>query len=502
MKKFVNSLIFFVVSVLTIEAQTVAPMVFGEEYRNIIDMDVLGSTVAVVTTNDAIPYGEYRPFHLAIFNNGQWINVPTTFLNNGILDSLHASSTPKVGIAPNGDIWVTGKGLYRYSDGLWSVYRINDKYEDDRSYTNLSISADGIITLVADAGGSGEIYTLKSDNFDFNNKEKKFRNFIVNPNSNYPYEPTTSSNNFTFTQKSRAYDPSVKQNDFWVNTPDDTILQFEIPTPNGERSGRKVTQIFAENIDEVWVLTDNSEGRVKIDSSYLCCAGIYKLNDLKNWETISDEVSYPKLASNRINSVPLFMNKLDENRYEFLLGFNPQSEFFNEIILFNRTSKTFTKTNWDIIVKNSVGFRASNYIITEYRLAQILEAFSKNQKSEVLKNSDKFIKFKVDNEGNHWFMSRSFILKTPPINHTTSVTELDLNQQFRIVTNPASKTISLKGKTELLGYIEILNLQGETLIKVEGEFNNISIRPFANGVYFVKKTLKDGKLEFSKFIKE
>jgi hypothetical protein len=498
MKKIIILVIYIFLVDLDIHSQTVAPFVFGNEYRNIYDLDARGDKVAVVS---ATMGGTWRPFHLAIYENEQWTLVPPTFMNNGVLDTLHSTAFPKVCIAPNGEIWVAGKGVYRYSNGKWSVFRINDNIEKNRSYNNVFVNEENIVTVITNI--KPFIFTLDGNIDDFSSYNVKFRNIpVVQTNNNFPFNPSYTVDGYTFIQRLRSFDPKVIQNDLFVNTPDDSILQFEIPTPNGERSGRNITQIFATSKDEVWILTDNSEGRVKIDSTYTCCAGIYILRNLKDWEVVSDAESYPVNLLSGLNIPPLSIHKLNNNLFEFLLGGNNSSNMSNEIYLFNKDQNTFTKTQWDVILKNSIGFRSSNQLITEYRLAQILESLSKNEYSNVLQDFDAFIKFKVDGKGNRWFMSQSFVLKAPPIEHPTSVSELDLNQQFRIVPNPASQTISIKGQTNQLQHIEILNLRGETLIKVEGEFNNISIRPFANGVYFVRKVFKDGSEEFSKFIKE
>jgi hypothetical protein len=478
-------------------AQTVSPFVFGNDYRIINDLAVYENKVAVVSTTIG---GTWKPIHLSIYENDEWTFAPTTFLNNGVLDSLHSSISPKVAVAPNGDIWVVGKSVFRYSKGKWSAFRINDAIEKNREYRNIYINEDNLVTVVANIMPS--VFTLNGNEDDFSSYTIKFKNRTVFPNNNYPYEPTYSIDGYTFTQKSRSYDPKELQKDLFVNTPDDEIIEFEIPTPNGERSGRRVTQMFAESKDEIFILTDNSEGRVKIDSPYTCCAGIYVLRNLKDWEVISDVESYPINLPSGLNIPAIGIHKISNNLYEFMLGRNNSNQMSNEMYLYNRDKKSFTKTQWDVVVKNSIGFRASNQLITEYRLALILESFSKNEKSSSFMNQDAFIKFKVDGNGNRWFMSESFVLKTPPIEHPTSVEESDVNQQFRIVPNPASQTISIIGRTEELQEIEILNLRGETLIKVDGEFNNISIRPFANGVYFVKKILKNGSVLNSKLIKQ
>jgi len=497
MKKFINLIIIIVVSFVTLNAQTVAPFVFGSEYRIINDLDARGDKVAVITTTTS---GNWRPIHLAIFENEQWIFAEPTFMNNGVLDTIHSSINPRVAIAPNGDIWVAGKSVFRYSKGKWSSFKINDAIEKNREYSNIYVNEDNLVTVVANIMPT--VFTFDGNEDDFSSYTVKFKNIPIFPNTNFPYESTYSVDGYTFTQKSRSYDPKEIQNDLFVNTPDDGILQFEIPTPNGERSGRRITQMYAENKDELWILTDNSQGRVKIDSSYTCCAGIYLLKNLKDWEVVSNSESYPINLPSGLNIPAIGMHKINDNLYEFMLGRNNANQMSNEMYLFNKAQQSFTKTNWDIIVKNSIGFRASNQIITEYRLAQILESFSKNEKSSSFLNQDIFTKFRIDSEGNRWFMASSFVLKVPPIQHPTSVSENDFNQQFRIVPNPASQTISLKGKTELLKHIEILNLRGETLISVESDYNNISIRPFADGVYFVKKIFKDGRVHNSKFIKQ
>lgn len=494
----------FLLTSCFLQAQTSAPFVFGDEYRNIDDMDVYGEKVAVVTSNDAIPLSRTKPLHLAIYENEQWTKVSPYFLNNGVEDTVRANSSPKVVIAPNGDIWATGLFLYQYTNGIWKKHHIenNDTAFIRRTYKLIQVTNENKLMVLSEVNGRGDIFTIDLDSPNLMDRLRKFKNTIVTPNTNYPYSSVFEVDGYTLSQKSTSYDPKDNEPDLFINTPDDSVLQLKLPTPNGENGGRQIMQMFAESKDEIWILMDNSEGSVELDKFYTCCGGVFVLRNLKDWEVVSDAESYPVNINNGLNIPAFGIHKINHKLKEILLGSNPASNFSNEMYLYNTESRTFTKTNWDIIVKNSIGFRSCNQSLTEYKLNHILEAFSKNERSQYFQGSDNFIKFKVDSKGNRWFMSQSFILKTPPIMHPTSVSELDLNQQFRIVPNPASQTISVKGKTELLKHIEILNLQGETLIKVDGEFNNISIRPFANGVYFVRKIFKDGSEEFSKFVKE
>jgi hypothetical protein len=500
-----KALFFILTFLLTssfLHSQTVAPMVFGDEYRIIKDMDVERNVVAVVSVNDAINAQE-KPFHLAIYRNEQWTLVPSIYMNNGILDTILVNQSPKVQIASNNDIWVAAKNLCKYSNGKWTEYEIEeDTSVKERTFDHIQITNDNKLLVLCTVHGGADIFTVDLDDFDLKKRTVKFENQFVSQFRQYPYESVFSVDGYTISQKIRFSNPLGFNGDFWIQTPDDTILQFEIPTPKGEISNRRVKQIFAENINEIWVVTDLSTGKVGNGTPYECCAGIYKLKNLNQWEIISDVSTYPSYGTPIYNMPAFNVRKLNDSSFVFLSGLNKLNQMFNEVFLYDIERKKFNKTNWDIVVKNSVGFRASDYLINETKLADILEAFSKNEKSTFLQSDHEFIKFHIDENGNYWFMSKAFILKTPPIMHPTSVSENDLNQQFRIVPNPASQTISLKGKTELLKHIEILNLQGETLIKVDGEFNNISIRPFANGVYFVRKVFKDGSEEFSKFVKE
>ncbi len=506
MKTILITILLLMVST-SVYAQTVAPFVFGEEYRNIDDMDVMGEKVAVISSNDAIPTGRTKPLHLAIYENEQWTKVSPYFLNKGVEDTVRASTYPKLSIAPNGDIWIAAVYLYQYSNGNWKKHHIEnfDTTVINRTYELIQVTNEKKLMVFSRVNGGGDIFTIDLENPDVYQRNRKFRNLYIGPNTNHPYRSVFEVDGYTLSQTSRSYDIG-NDPDIYINTPDDTILTFTLPTPNGEYGGRRIMQMFAESKDEIWILTDNSNGKVKKqdnsnkDSSYSCCAGIYILRNLKDWEVVSDVDSYPVNLKNGLKVAPVGANKIRYDLYEFLLGNNPNipnNELKNSLYLYNTNNRTFTLTNWDVIIKNSTGYRSSNNRPTEYQLALILENFTKN-----IANGDYFLKMKMDSKGNRWFMAQSYVVQVPPIDHPTSVSELDMNQQFRIVPNPATQSISLKGKIELIQHIEILNLQGETLIKVEGEFNNISIRPFANGVYFVRKIFKDGSEEFSKFVKE
>jgi len=97
------------------------------------------------------------------FRNVEWTFAPTTYTNNGVLDSLHSAISPKVAIASNGDIWVAGKYLYKCSKGYWSSFRINDAIEKNREYKNIYKNEDNLVTVVANILPASQTISIKGN---------------------------------------------------------------------------------------------------------------------------------------------------------------------------------------------------------------------------------------------------------------------------------------------------------------------------------------------------
>jgi len=101
-------------------------------------------------------------------------------------------------------------------------------------------------------------------------------------------------------------------------------------------------------------------------------------------------------------------------------------------------------------------------------------------------------------------LSDPFMFTPPPV----SVLDLNLNQAFSVIPNPAETNVSIKSAQEQILSIELLSSTGHSIQnEVFGGFTyntnsaTFSVRSLANGLYFVKVTTPSS-VKIVQFIKQ
>lgn len=82
---------------------------------------------------------------------------------------------------------------------------------------------------------------------------------------------------------------------------------------------------------------------------------------------------------------------------------------------------------------------------------------------------------------------------------TTGIKEHS-NSAVRIYPNPATDVLNINSDNEILN-AEIINIDGQLVNNISGNFNNVAINDLGNGLYFVNIYTQNGK-ETHKFIKK
>lgn len=140
---------------------------------------VLGST-----TLDAL---DYQLPHIYIKVDTGFYEIPNTYFDNGILDTVKFSLGGTIKLDSKGNLWVSGyQKLYKYDGNNWSYFSINDTFNHNRSYRDLVVDKfDNIWFLTRTKGiskvtaGISELVRFDGNKFDIVIQRNDFAGFAT-----------------------------------------------------------------------------------------------------------------------------------------------------------------------------------------------------------------------------------------------------------------------------------------------------------------------------------
>ncbi|HTM67450.1 MAG TPA: T9SS type A sorting domain-containing protein [Flavipsychrobacter sp.] len=83
---------------------------------------------------------------------------------------------------------------------------------------------------------------------------------------------------------------------------------------------------------------------------------------------------------------------------------------------------------------------------------------------------------------------------------STSVRNLEASAAFKVTPMPASDYINIEGGTLAIIRVEIFNANGQRVMSINSPYKTISVRALADGIYFLKATLRDSRGVIQKII--
>ncbi len=119
--------------------------VFDTEYA-LHDMDVKGNDIVVMAMGVKDNSTGLYTTHVYVRRDNVWSKLPTKCVVNEKEENV-VTSFGQVLFDSEGNIWLTGKYLYKYSGAAWTVYNIKDIYSDYRLFENSTFDSEGTLWI-------------------------------------------------------------------------------------------------------------------------------------------------------------------------------------------------------------------------------------------------------------------------------------------------------------------------------------------------------------------
>lgn len=445
-------------------------------------MDKWKDTIALFGTYKDLP-GFFSIPQIGIFDGENWNKLPNLLDISDSSSYLLISPDSRLHFDSAGNLWLSGRSLYKYENNQWKEFYIDDEYKDYRRFGQFTIDKNNNIwittTIVSNKLqlSKGELYKFDGLNFQLILETKSSLSFSsIGIWGAYNLIVTLPNNKILVQRKINKFEEGKldDMNDLYFYNQDGTYTTEFLQTASGPKydsSIKVVSQIYPENENKIWFCL-NTE--VYVDHpQYNCCSGI-SLFDNGVW--------YPFDSSNNLKRVekttyyvPIYkIIKLNNENY-FAFG-------YRKVYRFSEDYKLHEIPLIDIL-------NSSKFIVFN-------EAAMKD--TVPLDNSTiiGILKYK-DNE--LWILYAEGILIFNPMDYMT-VNESERNDQSSLYPNPASEIIHIGTNISFDSYI-IYNMYGSYINDGTNERRDIGINNYPAGLYIIQ-FYQNGKITFTKnFIK-
>ena len=514
MKKIVVITLFLSINLLHSANYKLSDYTLG--INNLISADKYKNKVAVLAmTKD---YKASQSFAgVRFYENGQWDSIPTSFNYLGSEKSVIVNLKSQIHYDSTGALWIGGDALYRYKDGTWDCYIIDDSLKELRKYKQFCVDIFNNLWIateiydnkrMGESGYAGYSELLKFDGNNFKQiiySEHNMTFSYVNMNGVMPNTITALKDGRIAIIKNTFGDTPTGENDGYYNllfiNPDESIVKYQIPTISGEKAikiAKNVAAIYADSKGNLWFpmtitswFYEDSSGEM---ASSVCCGGLSMLNnnswivfdDKNNLRTFWNEFDSIYYAESILNFL-----ELDNNNY-FLMSKKSIYSMGNDYILKDLDLKLIGDNSYIIRSKKT-------WTTDEYKYFLRFDDTSSSVGVYLLADIMDYLVFK----DSIWIVTQPGIVVFPVSLGILGV-EDDLVQtnELLIYPNPSGDYIKIKS-IEVESNCIIYNHLGEIVEMKAKLFPNarLDIRNYPEGAYFIR--LENNKqstlLKFIKF---
>ncbi|GEM_PF-2852545 len=477
-----------------------------------VSADRLGNEIAVLCSTNYIE-GGYSYSGFRIYENGKWDSIPSFLkLNNSYKDILHLPQS-QIHFDSTEAIWVGSDMMYRYKNGKWDAFFIDDSLKQYRRYEQFCVDIYNnlwITTSINDTSMKKEQdYRGNSEILKFDGQSFKT---IVKTNFMYSFKGLSmygarQSALFALSNGRvvlhRIWNPT--DDDFDLNdsnsnlifySQDGSFTNMQIPCLSGEKYKeyiKDVSYIYPENLNKIWIaLNITSWWNPFTGDEGSCCSGLVVYQD-GEWIVFDESNNIPvRRDTSLVMADPIYrILKLDKSNY-LVFGGRLRTIYTmgNDYILH--------KANLKEIGDNSLIIRpSSNSTLENYKINFRFDDTNSVFHTPLPNISDVFIA-----NDSVWVIAGFGIIVFPK-----NIVVLDIEgtpsheNNSQIYPNPASDFFNVNNPEEYTDYI-IYNNLGEKIIKgnIDGNPSRIDIRDLSDGLYFIR-LMKNKKHRIIAFIK-
>lgn len=426
-----------------------------------------------------------KPAVIYHFNDNSW-NKINLQINDEFIE-LHSSS--RIRVDSNSNIWISSNGMYKYANGSWSKYFVDNNETEERYYTQFIVDKDNNLWIMSGVNNhddkifSSELLKYNHNEFDTVFSFKTAASFFERNGfsktktlSYTDYDKIIFQRTFGATQEGLTKDSSfadiyiVNLDKTYKRIKSDNALSLELDS--WVDMNQNITHLYSKFRDEIWVLLSQRMFQLDLnDPKTIIYLGsgisLYKDNE---WILFNESNNLTKISKYNYDDMGQILD-LHNGKYLIFGRKNCYSLNYNSVQL--------EKLEWSNILDGSK-YSKFNKIIEDEKIIKKYHTLSIGE-NNLLGFHDSFI---LNNE--IWMLFPWGLLQIP-LDSFTDVTEF-INEEFLIYPNPADNYIYISGIDNSLNTkIQIFNSIGslvlsEDLVKSE----KVDISGLLSGLYFIK----------------
>lgn len=439
-------------------------------------------------------------YHGAVFiyEDGNWTKLPDTIKVGSEKFPMPITPSSSINFDSAGNVWVSGNHLYKYSDGKWQFFYLNDSDLAWRRYNHFCIDKFNNIWVGTQVIHDTLAHYSELLKFD----GTKFETVLK---FNHPYSflrlgSGKRSNGISALPDGRiavyrilqSIDEDVqkgKTEDLYFFNQDLTYIRLKLQTPSGSDFNEHmkiVSSIFPETDGKIWFCLDYHTLTDEYQTT--CCSGLELLEN-NTWTAFDEKYGFETI---KVNPKPVvkaiyLMKNLDKDNY-LLLSDRCLYKF--------RKDYHLEKIRWlDIVNTPCKYLKAKSHLNDTLLLLYLSELWNEKPTSNFGGQED--IHFQEN--GEVWLQLADGILIFNK-SVLTDVVDNTEDNSLSLFPVPARESIKFLSTIDFTDY-KIMNILGEILKQGTNYDNRIDISDMPDGIYFIKLWGHKQESQIYKFIK-
>ncbi len=509
MKRFTIILIlYYIISINNIYSITISSENFG--CYQLIAMDKFADKVVILGMESVVVDNKITNYPtIQYIENGVMTVLPNYIITDEGEVALELSPQSRIRFDDHGNLWFTGKSLYKYEDSKWKEFFISDKYSYARFYEHLAIDAEDnvwLTTSVFDKYNSSsinfsELYMFNGITFEKILQRTPYSiystyNTLINSEKLIRLKDGRIAFHKTLSrQGDEIIDSLDGELDLIIYEPGNTASEaHRIRTYDWDSLFNKIVNNMYIVDDKIWFAHQGNDIPV-LDENFKFLYWITLHRGLsifdiksKDWRIFDEKDGFPFQSPNLPKPV---MSITQLNDKLMLMVILSQPYLIHQ-------DYQLEKTDWDLILSDATIYKSSEKVLDEDIYLAFDEAKKDKFYNAVLR--PKIHKMFVTPDNNLWMLSNNFLIKAPI--KMLSVSEQDLKEQaILLFPNPASDFIQINNPNTEISDIELTNLYGNLLLVFKGQTDKLNISDLPDGIYFLKVQLYNGSILYNRFVK-
>ncbi len=491
--------IFIVVLTLFISAELHSSGIkidtFSFNLISIVDSYQKNNDIYIIGEFEDLP-GRFSIPSIYKYDGAKWKEIPVEIKTEYIETQLLTNTRSQIKVDSKNNIWVSGWAIYKYMDGKWDMFTIEDEFQQDRKFLQFDIDKfDNLWITAVISSTDKQVYKSELYYFDGND----FR-LIYETKSFYSFGKTGLFGKSLLslpdgrvivhrkwnTLEEEDYASSQTHPDLWIFDTDGNHQELKILTSAGEDyldRNKRLTKIMMENERKIWFTTAMIQ-YLEYPQNPLCCSGLSYLNLEKlEWTAFYEDSGLPKFGENLYQPIYNILN----------LGEGHNIVFGGRRLFEINEDDYLEELSWPEILDNSTMIMFNPNFGKEWVDEKLINLYdtSETAAGPIINNAF------VVNGNEIWMQTQHGIIVYKGF--ISSVIP-DEEKSVSIYPNPATENLTIDTEIEFSDY-RVVDLLGITLIS--GEFSeNINVQNLSTGMYFLSLTKPNFEIINLEFIKK